>query len=881
MKKTGLLVACSLIALIPIFSHAQELKSPEEFFGFPMGSEGNLARWDKIVEYFYLLDQASDRIVVRELGKSTEGHPFILAIISSEENLAAMDRYKEINRRLADPRGLGKEEIGRLIREGKYTLAVTNGLHATEVGGVQMSPELAYELITDESQLHQTIRENCFLLLFPSFNPDGQILVTDWYNKYKGTEYEGARLPFLYHKYTGHDNNRDGYALTQAESRMVSRVLYQEWCPQAFIDHHHMGGYGARLYIPPYFDPIHPGVDPLVWREHLLYGALMAMRLEEAEKSGIETGAPYTAWWMPSFHMITNYHNISGMLTESASADLATSKYIHAHQLQPGRRGRPEYKAQVHFPNPWPGGWWRLRDIVEQIKISTLSALELGARNKEMLLNTNVQKALRSIRKGENEPPFAYLVPESQHDQLTALKMIEKLMLAGVEVNRADEDFYIGNAFYPAGTYVIKLNQPLRTYVKCLLERTFYPQNDWTYARDGSPIRPYDMAAFTMAEHMGVATVELHEPLPEWLSLGKVEALEYPTGGLMGDEAKRYLLDPQLNDAFIAINRILKAGGKAWRVTEPVRIRGIIDPVTGSILKFNYPAGAILLEADRELLQKTAEELHLTLISPNTAFERAALEPPRLGLYQRYQGGNMDEGWTRFVLEQFEFDYMSVMSDEIKEGKLIDKFDVIILPDDSLEALMGPDYEKPEPGEALVPQEYRTGLGEEGVKALKEFVEAGGTLITLDSACGLPLEKFDLPVRNVVDGLPSTEFFCPGSTLWMQFDTAHPLAYGMPAEALGIFWSSPAFAVEPSLHNEDYRVVASYPQEGEVLRSGWLIGEKRLYGKASLIDAKMGKGRVILFGFRPQLRAQTHGTFRLLFNAVYYSVTERKLNFTK
>ncbi len=864
MYRLRLIIVAAIFLLAAGGLHAQELKSPEEFFGFQMGADGRLARWDKIVEYFQLLDSSSDRIVVRELGKSTEGNPFLLAIISSEENLRQMDGFREINRKLADPRGLSDAEIKQLLAEAKYTLAVTNSLHATEVGGTQMSSELAYELITDESEKGRLIRQNCFLLLFPCFNPDGQIMVVDYYDKYKGTEYEGGRLPYLYHKYTGHDNNRDGYALTQAEARLMSKVLYQVWWPHAYIDHHHMGSYGARFYIPPYFDPVHPNVDALIWREHMYYGAQMAMRLEEAGKTGIETGAPYTAWWMPSFHMITNYHNITGMLTESANAEIATPTYVHPHQLQPSWRGRPEYKAQVNFPSPWPGGWWRLRDVVEQIKISTFAALELGARNREMLISTALLKAQRNIELGRSEPPYAYVIPPDQHDPLTALKMLDTLMFAGVEVHRAEKAFTLGNENFPAGTYVIDLAQPLRTYVKSLMEQVFYPQNDWTSYRDGSPKRPYDMAAFTMAEHMGVGVVESHIPVEA--DLKKIDRPAYHQGGVIGESRNGYLLCHRLNDSFIALNRAAKDGIQVWWLPGEIEAGG-----------FSFAPGAMLFKAEKSYLQPLAANLHLTFVAApdNLPGEAYLVGKPRLGMYKRYQGGNMDEGWTRWLLEKFEFPYMSVFSDEIKKGNLRDKFDVILLPSDRLNSMIGPDYDKPDPGRLPVPPEYRTGLGEDGVKALREFVEAGGTLIALDSAAELPISKFSLPIENVLQDLPSTEFFCPGSTLWMQFDINNPIAYGMPEEALTINWASPAFAVRPVFNNENYKVVARYPHH-DPLQSGWLIGPQYLFGKASLVEAGLGEGRIILIGFRPQLRAQTHGTFKILFNSIYYGAAELK-----
>ena len=421
----------------------------------------------------------------------------------------------------------------------------------------------------------------------------------------------------------------------------------------------------------------------------------------------------------------------------------------------------------------------------------------------------------------------------------------------------------MGEETYAAGTYVVKLDQPLRSYIKSLLEQVYYPQNEWTTARDGSPMRPYDMAAFPLAEHMGVRVVESKAPIVSGLS--KVETISYPEGSIVGDGENGYLLNHNANDSFVALNRIMESGGEVFWLTKPIEIEGEeLDP------------GAMLIKAEKELLSNIAKELHLNFHSaPDLAGSDAlTIKPPRLGMYHRYQGGNMDEGWTRWLLEQFEFPYKSVMSEEIKEGTLSENYDVIILPDDGLESLIGPDYEKPSPGDRPIPPEYRSGLGEEGIEALKKFVEGGGTLIALDTATELPIEKFGLPIINAVDGLPSKEFYCPGSTLRMNFNISHPVAYGMQKKALGLFWFSPAFVVRPVHNNELYQVVAGYPDGGDLLRSGWLIGGDKLHGKASVIEASLGDGKVILFGMRPQHRAQTHGTFKLLFNSIYYGAAE-------
>jgi len=858
-----------LMALIVFFVSAaivsaQMIPSPEEFFGFKMGSDYKLARWDKIVEYFYLLDKNSPKIMVQEIGKSTEGNPFLLAIISSAENLNNLDKYKSICRQLADPRGLSAKEVDQLVREGKTVVAMTMSLHATEVGGIQLSPELAYELITSPSSEVKTILDNVIFLLFPSFNPDGAIMVVDWYNKYLGTEYEGSRLPWLYQKYTGHDNNRDGYMLTQAESRLVSKVMYHEWFPQFFVDNHHMGSSGARYYIPPYHDPLHPNVDSLIWREHMLVGAHMAVRLEEKGKKGIETGAPYTAWWMASFHMITNYHNIAGMLTESASAQIASPIYIHPDQLRPGSRGRPEYKAQLSFPSPWEGGWWRLRDIVEQQKISSIALLDVAARFRDMFLRNAYIKAMRNINRGKSEPPYAYIIPANQRDPLTAVKLIQTLMLAGVEVHQTQGSLQVNNSVYPPGSYVILLAQPLRAYVKSLLEQINYPDNPWTREYPGGPpMRPYDMAAFTMAEHMGVEAIPINVPMVAILD--KIKEAKMPEGKVIGSGTNGYLLAHETNDSFIAINKLLKEGAEVYWLKKSLRDG-----------EQSYAPGAIFIPDSPGLkakLDTVARQTHLTFHSASQKVkgETYKLQPLKLGMYQRYMGGSMDEGWTRWILEQFQFPFTSIHNKEMKEGKLREKYDVIILPDDRMQSIIGPPENERQRIYNPTPPEYRGGIGDEGVKNLEEFVKQGGTLIALDSACELPTKKFLmlLPIENVLEGVSSEEFFCPGSTLHIKLNTNHPVAYGMGEKALALFWSSPAFSISYTPWNERYRVVAHYPEENQ-LQSGWLIGGDKLSKKAAIIDAVYKKGRVILLGFRVQHRAQTHGTFKLLFNSIYY-----------
>ncbi|HSL24156.1 MAG TPA: M14 metallopeptidase family protein, partial [Vicinamibacterales bacterium] len=348
----GLLLVLVTFASSPVAQ--TQVTPPEKFFGHQLGADRKLARWDRIVEYFRELEKQSDRLQVVDMGRSTMGNPFLLVFISSPANLARLEQYRQMNAKLSDPRGVPEAEIRKVVAEGKAVIIQSMSLHATEVGGSQMAPELAYDLASRTDSETERILENVIFLMIPSFNPDGQVMVTDWYRKYIGTEYEGAGLPWLYHKYVGHDNNRDAFQTNMIESQYMAKVMFREWIPQAYIDHHHMGSYGARLYVPPYAEPVRPSGDPLVWREISWYGGHIAYKEEEHNKSGIVNAAIYSGWGHFGFHWITPFHNVAGMLTESASARLATPLYIHPDQLRGQTRGLPEYEEQTTFPNPWP-----------------------------------------------------------------------------------------------------------------------------------------------------------------------------------------------------------------------------------------------------------------------------------------------------------------------------------------------------------------------------------------------------------------------------------------------------------------------------------------------------------------------------------------------
>jgi len=840
--------------------------TPEAYFGFRLGSDRKIARWDRIVAYFEQLANESDRIKVINMGPSTEGNPFLLTIISSPANLARLEHLREINLKLSDPRGLSRAEVDALVAEGKVVICQSMSLHATEIGGTQMAPELAYDLLSGDSEDTLRILDNVIFLMVPCFNPDGQIMVTDWYNQWLGTEYEGCNYPRLYQKYTGHDNNRDALTMNMVEAQYMGGILLRDWKPQAYLDHHHQGSEAARYNIPPYSDPIHPHGDPLVWREINWYGGHMAYLLEEAGKQGVLHSARYEGWGHLGFHWITIYHNIAGMLTESASAKLATPLYIHPHQLKGASpKTMPVYEAQTNFPNPWPGGWWRLRDIVEQQKISAWALLDIAARCRTMVLLNSYHKAVNQTARGEASDLKSFVIPAAQHDPLTARKLIQALLNQGLELKVAREEFDADGVTYDAGSYVVSLAQPKGGLVPTLLGRTRFPDGYWTRTDDGTPM-VRDMATDTIAEFMGVRVVPCYQHVEGALEIASTtaplpgEPIPVAAGGLA--------LDPRLNDSHTAVNRLLAKGVKVWRIP------GTVIDACGEEL----PPGAFYIApgADTSILAAAVVGLG---VGYSGLLEAPCCDEPvtqrRVGMYQRYWTGNMDEGWTRFVLEQFEFPYETLMDDDIKAGKLIDRIDVLILPSDTREMMLGPlDHASGDPRIAGLiarfgncPPEYRSGFGQEGLAAIKQFVADGGRLVAFDAASKFAVEACGLNVRSVVEGLSTKQYMTKGSTLRVEVDNTDPLAYGMPAEALIISWDSPVFEITDTFCSENYHPVATFPRS-DILESGWLIGERYLSGRAAMVRATAGKGEVILIGFRCQNRGQAHGTYKLLFNSL-------------
>ncbi|MBK9170467.1 MAG: peptidase M14 [Bryobacterales bacterium] len=820
-----------------------QIPDPAGHLGHTAGADYKLAGYDAIIGYFKKLDAASGRLKLEEYGRSAEGRPIYVAYISDEENLARLDRYKEISRRLALGRATAAEAAA-LAREGKAIVWIDSGLHATEVAPVQQAPELAWRMVTQEDEETRRIRRNVILLQVPVINPDGLEMVSRWYMGNVGTEYELAPLPWLYQKYAGHDNNRDWFMLNLVETRASTRMLFQEWFPQIVYNQHQTPAFPARIFIPPYAEPLNPLIPAAVMEGIHLIGAAMAERFALENKPGVLAYHGYDAWWNGGLRSVPAFHNMHGILTETALFQYATPAEYKPEDF-PARfgNGLPTREPSIFYQRPWMGGRWAIRDAVEYMLTADFAILDLAASRAERFLLKSYQMAREAIVLGETAKPFAYVVPPDQWDRGAAYEMLERLAYAGVEIKRASATFPAGGKTHPAGTFVILAGQPFRAYLKDLLEPQRYPEIKT--GGTGPTKQPYDVAGWTLPMSMGVRVEVVDEKFEA--ALDDVRDFS-PPAAVEGDGA--YLtLDRRDTRTYTALSDLLRDGAAVRAGAETFWIESA--GATAILKRHGVKARRMPAAAPAEVPQ---------------------WRTPRLALYEPPLP-NMDAGWTQWVLDRFGIAHTKLGNTAVQAGGLRSQFDAIVLAAQSAASIVhgtrsGEYVSRPGQPRAVLLQrpEFTGGIGIAGVAALDEFVREGGTLIALDSATELPIQYFALPVRNVARGADGN-FYCPGSLLRMTLDPAHPLGYGMPANLMG--FSSGGQVFELNAEADLDRVVRF--ASSDLLASGWLSGAEVAHGRSALVVATHGKGRVILFGFRPQFRGQTFGTFKLLLNAIYSS----------
>ena len=869
---------------------AQEIPHPTDFFGFEIGTDGELARYPKILEYLQLLADRSDRIEYEERGTTTLGNPYVLATISSPENLTRMDRLVEINHRLNDPRGLSEADAMALAREGVPFYFLYATIHSTEVGNTQTIIRIAHRMATEQSPEIAELLDNVVLLVVPSQNPDGQVLVVDHWYETEGTDYNRT-YPDLYHHYTGHDDNRDWFMFTQTETRLALDI-HRELKPQVTHDMHQMGSTGARIFVPPFQDPHDPNIHPLLLQGQAQIGTAMASALIAEGKGGVVYGQQYDLWAPARQYML--YHGQPRILTEIASARLADP---FVNPAGPDVPLGPQ-ETRVNFPLPYDRGSWRLGDIVDYGFTAVFAALDQVAKHRTAWME-NYYRVHRDWV-DRDEAPYAFVVSADQRDPFETYELLELLHTGEVEIHRARQPFTAGGEPYPTGSWVIQLAQPAGAFAKTMLEEQVYP--DLRYYPGGPPIPPYDVTAQTLGMLMGVDVDQVDEPvLADLELLDEIAPNRTPMPAAPG---WGYLVGPESNAAFLAAARLQRAGVPLYRAGDEFESDGRA-----------YAPGTWLVPPSRdaaEILEGVSRETGLVVGGADEAPEVPGFRlgaQTRVGLWRG--ANNMPGGWMRWLFEQYELGHIEISSLDF-DGELSAKYDVIVLPAGTTRSRIVSGLD-PERHDEMWRWAY--GVGDEGWRKLAQWVQDGGTLVALGSAVSTARELLDLPIEPVLPqrrgrpaptsqssqsggggetaGLretfqspaqllaalrdrvvePTSLFYCPGSLLKQEFNPHHPVAFGMPERWPVFFRFDQAYRLTPSF-DIAAETVSRYPDEANMVASGWLLGDDLLRNQANVVAFTVGRGSVVTLGSQLAFRTQTRGTFKLLFNAIFQGPAE-------
>ncbi len=801
---------------IPAKTSAPKIPSPNDVLGFQPTDSRTIADWTQILDYFAKLDAASPKVKVEEIGKTTLGKSQIVAYISSAKNIENLAEYKQISKQLNNPSSILENRNANLSIKGKTIVAISCSIHSTEIVASQMSMLLAYQLATNTDKRTKEILENTILLLIPSANPDGIDIVADWYRKTLNTDFEGTSPPELYHHYAGHDNNRDWFMMNLAETRNITKLFWQEWFPQIVYDVHQQGTTGARFTIPPFYDPPNPRISPVILRELGLLGYKMAADLQRNGESGIVTNATYDTWWHGGFRSAPYYHNSIGILSEAASSRMMSPISISEKELDMegvSRGLQSPLERLTNNPKPWKGGTWKPEDIARIELNAVYGILEMAAKFRGRYLENS-----RDLAKANLVPDFtdpkAFIVYAGQPNAEKVARFLEILMWQGMEVHEMSREFEVAleekdkNKFteIPAGSFIVLVNQPQKPNVLSLFEKQIYPER---INAGGEAEVPYDVSGWTLPLQMGV---------------------EYAA---------------------------------AWNIKDLELYKQTLKPIKN-------------IDRARAILNLKPSKM------PFDKLPNPLTSNPSIGLYKGF-ANSIDEGWTRFVFDTYQIKYTSLMNEDFRSDRL--NYDTIILPSIGGEFLInGRDAKE-------YPAEHSGGIAEAGVENLKKFVENGGKLICFQESCEMIIEQFKLPIKNVLKDLDRKEFHSPGTILQLDVDTENPLARGMHAKTPAYFVYSSAYdfiekakpkpVATPVAAADDVEVqsdvkkvsepgirsVAKYGEK-DILLSGWIFGEKYINGKTAIAEASYGKGKIILFAFRPQHRGQTFATFPFIFNAL-------------
>lgn len=868
MKYLSKIILCSLLTVHCSLFTSSQVQSPKDFFGYEPGSDGNLFSYEQLIDYLQQADKASPMVEMREIGTSPMGKPMYICFISSEENIARLDELKEINRKLALDASLTVEEQQRLVGQGKVFFLATLSMHSTEVAPSQSAPTIAYSLLTNDSNETTEALKNVVYMMVPCHNPDGMDMVVEHYNKYKGTKYDGSQMPGVYHKYVGHDNNRDFVILSQDDTKAIARIYNLDWFPQVMVEKHQMGSTGVRYFVPPPHDPIAENVDAALWNWIGVFGSGMIKDMTKDGLTGIAQRYIFDDYW-PGSTETCIWKNVIGMLTEAASTYGATPIYIEPSEIKVGGKGLAEYKKSINMPELWPGGWWRLSDLISYEQSSTFSIIRTASQNKDAILHFRNDLCKEEVNKGETEPPYYYILPLDQPDKGELVRLVNLLIEHGIRVYQLTSPAEIKGLRYDTGDIVVPLAQPFRAFIKEVMEHQHFPVRHYTPG--GEMIRPYDITSWSLPLHNGVECLEIKDREVKLTGQAKEITGTFSLRTGLSTEFWGIALSSEMNESYKAAFYAKELGFNVKRM--------LVDSHTNNA---NLPAGSFLITGrlPEDQLVRWYELLTVdpVFLSDDPGVETEEFAIPRIALVETNMH-DIDAGWTRFLFDTYHISYEIIKPENFEKVDLSSSYDLIIFPSNNKDILMEGKYKGRE-GEYYMssyPPEFVKGMGKKGFENLLKFVDGGGDVISWGSSTELftgvlsitksetESDDFKLPINNISNRIK--DFSCPGTWLKVNLRPDNPLTWGMPTST-GVFMrSTPVFDTELPRFDMDRRIIATFPEK-DMLISGYVENEELIGNKAAMVWLKKGKGQLILFAFNPQFRNSTAADYKLLFNSI-------------
>ncbi|MBN2349223.1 MAG: hypothetical protein JXJ22_10315 [Bacteroidales bacterium] len=846
------------------------IPTPEKFFGFKPGSDRNVFNYQPLIEYLKTIDEVSPRVQMIEIGSSPLGRKMYITFISSEENIKNLQHLKEINKSLAIDPNLDEGSVKKLVKDGKVFILATLSMHSTEVGPSQAAPLIVYDLATTQDQKINDWLSQVVYMIVPSHNPDGMDMVVDYYNKTKGTKYEGSYLPQVYHKYVGHDNNRDFVTLSQEDTRVIAEIYNKTWFPQVMVEKHQMGSYGPRYYVPPCHDPISENVDEELWNWMWIFGSNMSTDMTKQGLAGVSQHYLFDDYW-PGSTETAIWKNVIGLLTECASVQVATPINIEQNELSAGGKGLGEYKKSINMPLLWEGGWWRLGDIVEYEITSTYSLIKTAYLHKEDILKFRNNLCKKEVKKGKTQAPYYFVISSDQHDPSEMIGLLELLNEQGISVYKNKEQIILEDKIINKGDYIVPLAQPFRSFIKEVLEAQKFPERHYT--PNGKLIEPYDITSWSLPLHRAVKSFEINTS-SETLN-SNLDKVIFPLeiSNSLPEDYSAILLSANLNESYAAVFMALQKGIEVKRIIHEKIIQDT-----------KLPAGSFIISKTKKNSGQIDAVLSALKIKPVYTKETITeslkiISLPKVALVES-NFHDMDAGWTRYVFDTYTIPYKVIKPGDFNTTTLTD-FDIIVFPNEDKSVLLEGKYKGKDDTYNIptMDPKYTKGIGKEGLQKIMKFVNEGGIILSWGESAGLfmgPLsittdektkEEFQLPVKDISKDLEKQKLNCPGSLLQINLVRDHPLTYGMPATA-GVFSrGKPVFTTSIPYFDMDRKVIAAYPEE-HILLSGYADKEELLANKSAMVWLKKGKGQIVLYGFNPQFRASTSGTYKLMFNAL-------------